>query len=106
VNNQTYLSLSNSDTDEFGPHVGEQGEHESVDETKELSKVTRFLVRPESPTVLPVPEPDPPLTWYTAEIDDQTKQDETGQGDNLDETKPVFDFSEPLDPHAVDNEDL
>lgn len=87
---QTHLGLSDCDSDELGTHVREQSEHESVDETGKLAEVT--LDRPgpvsESPAIFPVSEADSLLSWHTSEVDDQTEEDETGEGEDLDHGEP------------------
>ena len=85
----------------------------TVDETQKLSEVTGFLVRQESLAVLPVSETETFLSGNTTEIDDQTEermtmlgpgaarrqrrldlpeQDQSGQGENLDQTEPELDL--------------
>lgn len=45
------------------------------------------------------------MTGDTSEVDDETKENETGEGDDLDKRKPEFDFSEPLDTETIDSDD-
>lgn len=100
------LGLTDSDTDKLGSHVGEQGEDKSVDESEEFTEVAGPLVRLEGPSILPVPETDSLLTRNTSEVDDQTEEDETGKGDDLDEGQPELDLSKPLDTETVDCDNL
>lgn len=99
------LGLTNGDTDKFGTHVGEKGEDESIDESTELAEVTSDFVSLESSAVHPVGETDTGLTGDTSEVDNETDEDEAGEGDDLDQREPEFNLAEPLDTQAVDSDD-
>lgn len=84
---RTHLGFTNGDSDKLGTHVGKESEDEGIDETEESTKtnVVHDLVWLESSTILPVPETDSLLAWYTSEVDDETEEDKTSEGDDLDE---------------------
>lgn len=102
-----YLGFTNSDSDKLGTHVGKESEDEGVDESKESTEtnVVHNLVWLESSSICPVPETDSLLAWDTSEVDDETEENETSEGDDLDEGEPEFDLSEPLDTETIDSDD-
>jgi hypothetical protein len=69
----------------------------TVNETEELPELALLLPRQESLPLLPVSETDTFLSRYTTEIDDQSKQDQSGQSKDLDQTEPELDLSKGLD---------
>jgi hypothetical protein len=82
------LGFTDYDSDELGAHVGEQGENESVDETEELAEIACLLVGLESLAVTPVTETETFLTGNTSEVDNEAEEDETSEGNDLDQGKP------------------
>jgi len=106
---RTHLGLADGDSDELSAHVSackstppepgppqrhsrKESEDESVHETQELSQVARHLPSLERLAVFPVPEPESLLSRHAAEVDDQTEEDESGEGDDLDEAEPELDL--------------
>lgn len=53
---------------------------------------------------MPVSEADSLLAWDTSEVDDETEENETSEGDDLDEREPELNLSEPLDTKTIDSD--
>jgi hypothetical protein len=81
------LGFTDRNSNEFSTHVCEQSEDESIDESEESTEtdIVENLVWLEGTSVCPVSETDSLLAGNTSEIDDETKKNETGEGDDLDE---------------------
>jgi hypothetical protein len=99
------LGLTDGDTNKLGAHVGEKSKHEGVDKAAELAEVAADLVRLECTAVHPVRETETLLPGHTAEVDDETQEDEAGERDDFHERQPKLDLAKPLDAETIDGND-
>ena len=104
------LSLADCHTNQFRSDVCEEGVGQGAPEAKEDREVVVVDLCEEirshrSVWVLPVAEAIAIVVWITAEVDDNTHEDESDEGYHLYGAEPVFEFTEYTDAEEVYKED-
>ena len=104
------LGLADRDTDELRADVRKQRVRQSTPEAQEDGEMDVVHFREEigahgSIRVLPVAEAVTVMFWVTAEIDDDTHEDEPNKGNDFYAAEPELEFSEDTNTEHIDDED-
>lgn len=87
------LGFTGSDGDHLDTSVGESGVDQSREETEEAASVAYANILLHGTRVLPVAESKAVMAWCTTEVDNESKNEQTDNGDDLDTGKDEFGFT-------------
>ena len=104
------LRLTDGDTDQLCADVRKQRVRQSTPEAQEDGEMDVVHFREEigahgSIRVLPVAEAVTVMFWVTAEVDDDTHEDEPNKGNDFYAAEPELELAEYTDAEEVDEED-
>lgn len=99
------LGLTGSDSNHLDTTVGESGVDKSGEETKEATGVASADVLLHGARVLPVTETETVVRWSSTKVNDESADQKTENGDDLDTGKNEFGFTINGDGEDVETDD-